>query len=119
MSTDVREIKRAEDMTKEEIRGLLDHIGRVIESAEACKNAYFWEGLRFRDWAGKKYTVPCIEWEEGGRSYSAEYHVSCPRRNVYAYGYYYRDDEKTTLTAIRNSYKRIQAIYEKIAEEAA
>lgn len=33
--------------------------------------------------------------------------MSCSCRKVYATGYYTKDGKKTTLTAIKNSYKRL------------
>lgn len=49
-----------------------------------------------------------FEWSENGDTYTARfvYEESC--NNVYAYGVYTRNGEKTTLKAIKNSLKRME-----------
>ena len=89
----------------------------LIETAERFRNAYFWTppcSASSRRWYEEKNTVPLITWEEGGHAYTAEYIVSCSCRNVYARGEYTRDGEKTTLTAIRNSLKRMENSSERV-----
>lgn len=87
-------------------------IQAVIDCAEEMRNAYFWAppgNASSRRWYEKKHSAERVEWEEGGRRYSAEFEASCSCRNIYARGYYYRDGQKTTLTAIKNSLKRLEA----------
>lgn len=62
-----------------------------------------------RRWEEKRGTVPEFAWTEGGREYTACYKVICSCDHVYASGYYTRDGKKTTLTAIKNSLKRLEA----------
>jgi hypothetical protein len=90
---------------------MLYQIEKIIETAEKFRNAYFWNppssagGRRSYE---KYYSCPLIEWDENGHRYTAEYTVSCSCHNVYASGIYTRDGKKTTLTAIKNSYKRMK-----------
>ncbi len=85
-------------------------IGEIIQTAERMKSAFYWrpptKASERRSYE-KRNSVDKIEWEESGHSYTAEYIVSCSCHNVYAYGVYTKDGRKTTLTAIKNSYKRL------------
>lgn len=89
---------------------MLDKIKTIIDEAENMKGAYFWKpstnagGRRSYE---KKHSHPKIEWEEGGHLYTAEFVVECSCRYIYVKGIYTRDGERTTLTAIKNSYKRL------------
>ena len=90
----------------------LQQISAIISEAEKMKNAYFFRppmaaGMR-RSYE-KYHSHDLVTWEEGGHVYTAKYTVSCSCNNVYASGEYTKDGKKTTLTAIRNSYKRISA----------
>lgn len=93
--------------------GITTAIEEIIEEAAKMKNAYFWEPpikAADRRWYEEKHSHEKIEWDEGGHHYSAAYTVSCSCKNIYASGYYEKDGKKTTLTAIKNSCKRMQAI---------
>ncbi|MBO5932214.1 MAG: hypothetical protein J6Q19_00615 [Bacteroidaceae bacterium] len=57
----------------------------------------------------KKYRIPEQHFEYCGHRYSVEYIVDCSGYTVYAKGIYYRDDQKTTLTAIKNVQKQLFA----------
>lgn len=86
------------------------NIERIIHQAEKFKGAYFFTpptNASARRSYEKYNSCPEITWEEGGHTYTAEFIVCCSCRNVYAAGYYTKDGNKTTLTAIRNSYKRL------------
>ena len=94
------------------MKDTISAIAKIIDQAEKFKNAYFWSapgcaGLR-RSYE-KSNTIPAVEWSEGGHTYSAAYKVTCSCKNVYACGEYYRDGKRTTLTAIKNSHKRLCA----------
>ena len=87
-------------------------IGRIIETAEKFRNAYFWSPPNTA--AGRRQmerynNIDRVEWSEGDHNYTAEYTVNVTCSNVYAYGTYTRDGRRTTLTAIRNSYNRMIA----------
>ena len=85
----------------------------IVEEAASMKNAYFWTPdscASGRRWYEKQHSHDIVEWDEGGHHYSAEYTVSCSCKNIYASGYYEKDGSKTTLTAIKNSLKRMKAI---------
>ena len=90
---------------------LFQTISEIIEEAERMKGAYFFtppcnaSGRRSYE---KHHSHGPVEWDEGGHHYTAEYSVNCSCRNVYASGNYTKDGNKTTLTAIRNSFKRLQ-----------
>ena len=93
-------------MEKEIIR----KVAEIIEEAEKMRGAYFFSapgnasGRRSYE---RYHSHPMVEWAEGGHEYTAEYTVSCSCKNVYASGTYTKDGAKTTLTAIKNSYKRM------------
>ena len=90
---------------------MIGQIENLIETAERMRNAYFWtpdKSAGGRRSYEKKNSVPLISWSEGGHDYTAEYIVSCSCKNIYAYGNYTRDGKKTTLTAIKNSLKRMK-----------
>lgn len=94
------------------MKDTINAIAKIIAQAERFRNAYFFNpptsaGLR-RSYE-KNNSRPVIEWTEGGHTYSAAYNVECSCRNVYARGEYYKDNKRTTLTAIKNSYKRLCA----------
>lgn len=85
-------------------------IAAIIDMAEAMKNAYFFAPpIKARDRRAYEdaHSIPTVEWDEGGRHYTAEYTTTCSCSNVYAKGTYTRDGKPTTLTAIRNSYRRM------------
>ena len=91
---------------------IIGAIEEIIEEAERCKGAYFWSpagnaaGRRSNE---KKHNHPTVEWDEGGNHYTARYDYSESCHNVYASGYYTKNGNKTTLTAIRNSLARLKA----------
>lgn len=91
---------------------IVNKLHDLIDTAERFRNAYFWtppanaSGRRSYE---KKNSIPEFSWEEGGHTYTAEYTVSCSCRNVYASGAYTKDGKKTTLAAIKNSLKRLEA----------
>jgi hypothetical protein len=84
----------------------------IVTEADSMKNAYFFTppaGAGGRRAYEKKHSHATIEWEEGGHAYSAAYTVRCSCKNVYTDGAYTRDGKKTTLTAIKNSLRRMEA----------
>ena len=89
----------------------LNKIENLIAAAEKFRSSYFWKAptsAASRRSYEKRYSIPAFRWEEDGHSYAASFGVSCSAQNVYAKGEYYRDGKKTTLTAIRNSLKRLK-----------
>ena len=91
---------------------IIEQIQAIIKEAEKMSGAYFFTppsiaGMR-RSYE-KYHSHPLVEWDEGGHHYTAEYTVTCSCKNVYASGTYTKDGKKTTLVAIRNSMKRMQA----------
>lgn len=88
----------------------LNKIEKLIATAEKFRSSYFWKApasASERRSFEKRYSIPSFRWEEGGHTYAAFFAVSCSTQNVYAKGEYYRDGKKTTLTAIRNSLRRM------------
>lgn len=88
------------------------HIKEIEYEAERMKYCYFWGGegnRQHRDWYEKKHSVAEVEWWEDGHHYSASFDVECHYSYTKATGYYMKDGEWTTLTAIRNSRKRMEA----------
>ena len=90
---------------------MIEQIEAIIAEAEAMRGAYFFTpptnagGRRSYE---KRHSHPLTEWEEGGHRYTAEYTVRCTCGNVYASGEYTRDGKRTTLTAVKNSLKRLK-----------
>lgn len=85
-------------------------IAAIIDLAETMKKAYFFAApgnARARRAYEDAHSIGKVEWDEGGRHYTAEYITTCSCSNVYAKGSYTRDGKPTTLTAIRNSYRRL------------
>ena len=85
-------------------------IAAIIDLAEDMRYAYYYiptyiarERRAYED----AHSIPAVEWDEGGRHYTAKYTTTCSCSNVYAKGTYTRDGKPTTLTAIRNSYRRM------------
>lgn len=95
------------------MKDTINAIAKIITQAEKFRNAYFFGTPSKASWRReyeKNNTIAPVEWSEGGHTYSAAYRVECSCKNVYARGDYYRDGRKTTLTSIKNSYKRICAL---------
>ena len=92
---------------------IVNQIENLIATAEKFRNSYFWNppssagGRRSYE---KYHSIPEFCWQEGGHEYTASYTVSCSCRNIYASGSYTKDGKKTTLTAIKNSLKRLSAV---------
>lgn len=88
-------------------------IEAIIAEAENFKGAYFFRppmSASCRRSYEKRHTHETVAWEEGGHQYTAAYAVTCSCSNVYASGTYTKDGKKTTITAIRNSLKRLTAM---------
>lgn len=90
---------------------LISKIEAIVNEAECMKNSYFFSspanasGRRYYE---VKHSHEEITWTDGNNVFTAEYTVSCSCRNVYARGIYTKNGNKTTLTAIKNSLKRLQ-----------
>lgn len=98
-------------ITKETI----DAIKAIIDEAEAMRSAYFYNPPKYagsRRYYERTHSHDIVEWTDGTDTYTAEYKVQCSCNNVYAKGYYTKNGEKTTLTAIRNSLARVEAALE-------
>jgi hypothetical protein len=85
-------------------------IKEIIEIAEKCKGAYFWKpekSASSRRYAEKKYSK-YTEWTEGGHQWTAETIMEQSCNNVYFRTVYTKDGNKTNLTAVKNSCKRME-----------
>lgn len=91
---------------------ILNLIRQVITTAERLKNAYFWHGVPYKSqkYYEQRDSVPEVTWEEGGHTYSAEIQTQYSNKHVYVNKYFYRDGNKTTLTAIKNSFCRMGGV---------
>ena len=93
----------------------INAVRAIVKEAEAMRGAYF---FRSPGSAGSRrsyeryHSHEEVRWVEAGHEYTAEYVVSCSCANVYAKGVYTRDGSPTTLTAIKNSLKRMEAAME-------
>ena len=87
-------------------------VAAIVAEAENCKSAYFWTpsptagGRRANE---HRRSHACASWTEGGHAYTAAYSYRESCNNCYASGYYTRDGKITTLTAVRNSLRRMEA----------
>lgn len=85
-------------------------IADIIAQAEKFRNTYFFTppgsaGMR-RSY--ERYNSRSeITWQDGKDTFTAAFDVSCSCRNVYAKGRYTRNGRPTTLTAIKNSCRRM------------
>lgn len=87
-------------------------VAEIIAQAETCKSAYFWTPAgtaASRRWHEEQHNRDRVEWTEGGHTYAAAYHYRESCHHCYASGEYCRDGSVTTLTAIRNSLRRMEA----------
>lgn len=101
-----RSIEKGTKMTDK-----INAIEAIIEEAYRMRNVIFFSSpytASERRSYEKRHSHDKVTWEEGGHKYTAEFNVHCSARNVYARGYYTRDGERTTLTAIKNSLKRLK-----------
>ena len=91
---------------------LIKKLETLFATAEKFRGAYFFNpptsasGRRNYE---KYHSISEFSWTEGGNVYTAEFSVDCSCKNVYAKGIYTKNGVKTTLTAIKNSYKRLLA----------
>ena len=96
----------------ENLKEIVHAVRRIVDEAERMRGAYFFTppanayGRRKDE---QEHSHAKVQWKEGGHAYTAEYCVSCSCRNVYARGTYTRDGKETTITAIRNSLKRMES----------
>lgn len=106
-------------MTVSQRQQLIAQISALVDTAAKFKNAYFFSppgNANGRRSYEKQHTIPEFSWEENGNTFTAKYIVDCSCKNVYAYGMYTKNGSKTTLTAIKNSLKRLQAGAEELKE---
>lgn len=85
----------------------------IIGEAENLRGAYFFTSPRTSH--GKRayeeeHSWDEVSWEENGDEYTAEFKVERTGSHIYAKGYYTKNGNKTNLTAIKNSLKRLKAM---------
>ena len=83
----------------------------ISDQAEKFRGCYFWKpegSAGARRSMEKRESRDKVEWTEGGHTYTAAFRVECYCSHTEAHGYYTKDGRKTTLTAIRNSLKRME-----------
>lgn len=91
-------------------RETLEKIEAVIEVAERMRTSFFWKpptGAMMRRCYEKTNSIETVTWKESGHVYTARFETRCSCAHIYATGIYTKDGKKTTLLAIRNSYKRL------------
>ena len=90
----------------------MNTIETIIKTAEKFRSSYFWSSPgnagECRSYE-KKYSVDPITFDWKGDTYSFAYSVECSCRNIYAQGCYYKNGNKTTLTTVKNLYRKMQA----------
>ena len=100
-------------MTKQEINETVAQLERLISVADKYAHCWFWKpacNAAGRRQEERNNTVDYFTWEDDGHVYSGEFDVTCSCKNIYAKGRYTKDGKKTTLLAVKNSYKRIKAL---------
>lgn len=86
-------------------------IRSIVNQAEKFRSCYFWKpegSAGARRTMEKRESRDKVEWTEGGHTYTAAFRVGCYCSHTEARGEYTKDGRKTTLTAIRNSLKRME-----------
>ena len=97
-------------MNTEERQELIKGLSHLVAIAERFQKAYFFrspQSASERRRYERIYSVPQIEWKDGNDIYGARYEVRCSCNHVYAKGFYTKNGDWTTLTAVRNSLKRL------------
>lgn len=87
-------------------------IRAIVKEAATMKNAYFFTAPQcagMRRSYEKYHSHNMVSWKDGKDTFTAEYSVRCSCKNVYASGTYTKNGSKTTLTAIKNSLKRLES----------
>ena len=90
---------------------VIDKIYSVLYEVDRCKGSYFWRpasSASTRRHNERKHNIEPFEWSESGDTYTARFVDEESCNNVYAYGVYTKKGKKTTLTAIKNSLKRME-----------
>ena len=90
---------------------VIQAVQSIIDEAEKMRNAYFFSAPQcagMRRSYEKYHSHDKVTWTDGKDIFTAEYSVRCSCKNVYASGEYTKNGNKTTLTAIKNSLKRLQ-----------
>ena len=85
----------------------------IIEEAGRFRGAYFFtpsKNAAAKRAYEEKHSWDEVTWEENGDEYTAEFKVDCSESHIYAKGYYTKNGNKTNLTAIKNSLKRLKAM---------
>ncbi len=89
----------------------LAKIGEIINIADECANAFRWThngSAALRERTREKYDRPDgVFWTDGDEKFYAAFHFRQTLTRTYPRGEYYRNGVKTTLLAIRTSYKRL------------
>ena len=91
----------------------LKQIKEIIDTARYFRDCYTWYHMPVLSESERKeyeeyHTKPTVTWVEGGNTYSASYEVKMLKDSrIIARGHYTRNHEKTTLSAVVNSYNRI------------
>lgn len=100
--------------TRQELMDLHKHLTKIEDAAEKYRSAYMWSDRGYdygiepvRQARSERDSVPEVTWTDGGKQYTAEYRVSYTRTQCWPKGIYTKDGQKTTLTAVKSSHKRI------------
>lgn len=90
---------------------IISKLQAIINEAERMRSAYFFTpptNASARRSYEQYHSHDEIQWQDGKDVFTARFTVSCSCHNVYAQGVYTRNGQKTTLTAVKNSLKRLQ-----------
>jgi len=112
--------------SKQELMDLHQQLEKIEAAAEKYRSAYLWSDRGYdygiepvRQARAERDSVPEVTWTDGGKQYTAEYRVSYTRSQCWPKGIYTRDGQKTTLTAVKSSHKRVLARLQAMGAVAA
>ena len=92
---------------------IIAHLNAVIAQADRCKKAYYWtpgKNASARRYNEEQNNIAPLTIEDvNGDTWTVGYTYRETCSNVYASGHYYRNGQKTTLTAVKNLLKRLSA----------
>ena len=104
----------------QELEATLHKIEKVLEMSDYLKYAFFWRGDNgnAEQRAKREEELQAsAEWDEGGHHYYADIYTSQSRSYTRVYRDYRKDNISTNLTPLKNSYKRLKAIYDAETEK--
>lgn len=89
---------------------IYDKVEQIIEISDKFQHAIFWRPAPTasqRRANERKYSMDEFSWRENGDVFTASYDYRESCHHVYATSYFYRNGNRTNLTAVKNSFGRL------------